>query len=107
MAQSFRERIPEFAILKTLGFSHLSVMVLVLAESVIISLLGGLFGLLLAKIFLIGIAEKVAGTLPGLIMSAEVFVKGIGLILILGLITGAAPAIQGLRLNIISALRRN
>lgn len=107
MAQSFRERIPEFAILKTLGFSNLSVMLLVLSESVIISLVGGLLGLCLAKFALAAMAEAMATTLPGLIMGWSIISLGVALVVLLGLVTGIIPAVQGLRLNIITALRRN
>jgi len=106
MAQSFRERIPELAVLKTLGFSDVSVMVLVLAEALVISLIGGCLGLLLATFFIAGAAENFASTLPGLAMSNHILLNGLGLTLLLGLITGAVPGLQGLRLNIVTALRR-
>lgn len=107
MAQSFRERISEFAVLKTLGFSNLTVMILVLAESVLVSVVGGLCGLVLAKVVLKGMAESLAATMPGLVMSWSIFANGAMLVLVLGIVTGIIPALQGLRLNIISALRRN
>ncbi len=107
MAQSFRERIPEFAILKTLGFSDIAVMLMVLSEAILICVLGGVLGLGLAKLILVANAEKIAGTLPGLDMSPGIILAGLCWVLALGFITGAIPAIQGLRLNIISALRRN
>lgn len=107
MAQSFRERIPEFAILKTLGFSDATVMLMVLCESIIVCVFGGLLGLMLAKIIITGMAAALAANLPGLAMSWPIVSLGLLLVLLLGLVTGAAPAIQGLRLNIISALRRN
>jgi putative ABC transport system permease protein len=107
MAQSFRERIPEFAILKTLGFSDVSVMLMVLAESIVICSFGGLLGLGLGKFFLAMNAAKIAGTFPGLHMSSNIIVSGCLWVLLLGVVTGAVPAVQGLRLNIISALRRN
>jgi len=107
MAQSFRERIPEFAILKTLGFSDISVMLMVLIESIIICLFGGLLGLALAKYLTVVGAHQLAGTFPGLHMPNGVLLAGCGWIALLGLVTGVVPAIQGLRLNIISALRRN
>src|SRR6202007_2775258 len=50
MAQAVRERIPELAVLKTIGFSNPSVLTLVLAESVLLLLLGGAVGLLLAGV---------------------------------------------------------
>lgn len=106
MAQSFRERIPELAILKTLGFSDRAVMLMVLAEAVLVSLLGGLLGLLLAKIFVDGAAEAFAANLPGLHMSPLVLLTGLVLMLLFGVLTGIIPALQGLRLNIVTALRR-
>jgi putative ABC transport system permease protein len=106
MAQSFRERIPELAILKTLGFSDLAVMILVLAEAIVISLLGGLIGLFLAKIFIISNAESLAATLPGLNLSSTMMVFGVGLMFLFGLLAGIIPALQGLQLNIVAALRR-
>jgi putative ABC transport system permease protein len=107
MAQSFRERIPEVAILKTLGFSNVAVMLMVLTEAILICLVGGILGLGLAKFILVANAEKIAGTLPGLDMSSSIIVAGLFWIVALGFITGAIPALQGLRLNIINALRRN
>jgi len=107
MAQSFRERIPEFAILKTLGFSDVSVMTMVLAESIIICGFGGFLGLGLAKLLIVVSSAKVAMFLPGFSMPATILLTGALWIMLLGLVTGAVPAVQGLRLNIISALRRN
>lgn len=107
MAQSFRERIPEFAILKTLGFSDVSVMLMVLSESIIICCFGGFLGLALAKLLIVASSAQVAMFLPGFNMSATILVAGVLWIILFGVVTGAVPAIQGLRLNIISALRRN
>ncbi len=106
MAQSFRERIPELAILKTLGFSDIAVMLLVLAEAVVISLIGGLVGLLLAKFVISGAATAMASTLPGLSLSTSMMLLGIGLMFVFGVLTGIIPALQGLQLNIVTALRR-
>lgn len=106
MAQSFRERIPELAILKTLGFSDVAVMLLVLVEAVAISLIGGLIGLYFAKFLINGAAESMAATLPGLHLSSTVMLVGFGLMVLFGVLTGIIPALQGLRLNIVAALRR-
>lgn len=106
MAQSFRERIPELAILKTLGFSDLAVMILVLAEAILISVVGGVIGLLLAKFFISGAAESMVATLPGLNLSNTMMLFGVGLMFVFGFLTGIIPALQGLQLNIVAALRR-
>lgn len=107
IAQSFRERIPEFAIMKTLGFSDVAVMIIVLAESLFISLLGGIIGLLLAKVLVSGAADAFAANLPGLNLSVQMMFAAVGLMLFFGLLTGIIPAVQGLRLNIVTALRRH
>ena len=106
MAQSFRERIPELAILKTLGFSDVSVMLMVLVEAILISILGGIIGLVLAAYIIIGATEALASTLPGLNLSISTLMFGIALMFLFGLLTGMIPALQGLRLNIVAALRR-
>lgn len=106
MAQSFRERIPELAILKTLGFSDVAVMLMVLTEAIAISLIGGLLGLFFAKFIIAGAATAMASTLPGLNLSTGMMLLGVGLMFVFGLLTGIIPALQGLQLNIVAALRR-
>ena len=61
MMQSVRERVPEFAVLKTIGFSDGGVLALVLAEAVILCLLAGLTGLALVKF----VVPLFTGALPG------------------------------------------
>jgi len=104
MAQAVRERIPELAILKTIGFSNLSMLFIVLAESVFISLLGGLPGLGVARMMMPGLGESVS-FLSGLEMTPEIFIQGVTLALLLGIIVGLPSAIRAMRLNIVDALR--
>ncbi|HTF85994.1 MAG TPA: ABC transporter permease [Cellvibrio sp.] len=106
MAQSVRERIPELAILKTLGFSDIAVLNMVLAESLLISCIGGALGLGAAWLVTSGMADQVAAFMPGFVMSASVVTLGIVVMLLLGLLTGILPALQGMRLSIVNALGR-
>lgn len=106
MSQAIRERIPELAILKTLGFSNLSVLLIVLAEAMLISLVAALPGLGLAGLALPAIGQ-VSPFLGGAELSSIVIVQGIALSLLLGLIAGAPPAIKAMRLNIVDALREH
>lgn len=107
MSQSFRERIPEIAILKTLGFSDQTVMFMILAEALLICLIGGALGVGLASLFLMAAEAVLAANLPGMKMSIEILVMSLLWMIVFGVITGLVPALQGLRLNIINALRRN
>jgi putative ABC transport system permease protein len=106
MAQSVRERIPELAILKTLGFSDIAVLNMVLAESLLIAVIGGTIGLGLAWIFANGMADQVAAFLPGFVLSGAVISLGVLVMILLGLLTGILPAVQGMRLSIVNALGR-
>ncbi|MFN7183987.1 ABC transporter permease [Thermomonas haemolytica] len=104
MAQAVRERIPELAVLKTIGFSNRSVLWLVLAESVLLVVLGGLLGMLLAAAIVPMVSAASGGMvqLPGLL--AQTWASGIALMVAIGLVVGLLPALRGMRLNIVDAL---
>jgi putative ABC transport system permease protein len=104
MAQAVRERIPELAVLKTIGFSNRSVLTLVLAESVLLIVLGGAAGLLLAGIVVSAISSSIGSMLPMIPVGAEIWLRGLGLMVLIGLIVGALPARRGMRLRIVDAL---
>jgi len=103
MAQAIRERIPELAVLKTVGFSNHAVLVLVLCESVALLLLGGVAGLMLARLGLPLISAASSGQLD-LVMPLQSWVLGMGLMLLIGIIVGLPPALRAMRLRIVDAL---
>lgn len=106
MAQSVRERTAELGVLKTLGFTGRGVTALVLAESVLLTALGGLAGLALAW-FVVGASEPaLRGYLPIWNIPPQAYVQAAGLMLLLGLVAGAVPALHALRLPVVEALRR-
>ena len=104
MMQAVRERTNEIAVLKTLGFSGESVLGMVLAESVLLLLLGGVIGLGLASVIgpAVGAASNGALNLPAAGVGS--WAIGLGLMLLFGLVVGALPAINAMRLNITDAL---
>lgn len=106
MAQTVRERTEEIGVLKALGFSSTLVLILVLAESCLIAGLGGFAGLGLAY-GLITAGIPSISALPVFYLPHERLYIGVALIVGLGLVTGAIPAIQAMRLQIAVALRRN
>jgi putative ABC transport system permease protein len=107
MAQSVRERTNELGVLKTLGFSNPGVLGLVLGESVLVTFIGGMTGMLLA--FWIGIQfeSTLAQYLPGFKVPPSAFGKAALYMFALGVIAGAVPAWQAMRLRIVEALRRD
>jgi putative ABC transport system permease protein len=106
MAQSIRERTNELAILKTLGFNDRKVLTMVLVESSLVALLGGAVGLGLAWL-LIAQGDPTGGLLPVFYFPPRELALGIGLVLMLGLLSGMVPALQAGRLKIVDALRRS
>lgn len=106
MAQSVRERTAELAVLKTLGFTGPAVLALVLAESLFIVFLGGGLGLLVAWVIVQG-GDPTGGLLPIFMLPKGDVWLGVGLMATMGMLAGAAPAINAMRLKITDALRRN
>jgi putative ABC transport system permease protein len=103
MAQSIRERIPELAVLKTVGFTHRAVLVLILCESLLLLVLGGVCGLLLARLGLPLISKTSSGRLD-LVMPTQSWLLGLGLMLLIGIVVGLPPALRAMRLRIVEAL---
>ncbi len=104
MAQAVRERIPELAVLKTIGFSSRSILTLVLAEAVLLLVLGGAIGMTLAGVVIDVMRAQLGNTLPLTPLDASIWLLGLGLMLAIGLIVGALPALRGMRLRIVDAL---
>jgi putative ABC transport system permease protein len=103
MAQSVRERVPQFAVLKTLGFSDNSVLGFVLAETVALCAIGGLLGLSLATLLGAGIS-KAAGPMMPVAVDGRVWLSGVIAIVVLSVVVGLLPALRARRLKIVDAL---
>jgi putative ABC transport system permease protein len=101
MMQSVRERTPELAILKTVGFSDRSVTMLVLIESVLLCVSAASLGLAAAAaVFPVAAALGIgAASLP-----FKVIGIGLGIALLLALVSGLPPAWRARRLVIVDAL---
>ncbi|WP_233843520.1 FtsX-like permease family protein [Dyella sp. 2HG41-7] len=104
MMQAVRERTSELAVLKTLGFSDRGVLSMVLAESVLMVLLGGVIGIGLAALLIPGVSASSGGFLNLPTVGASSWSLGIALMLAIGLVVGAIPAWRAMRLNIVDAL---
>lgn len=105
MATAVRERVPELGVLKTLGFGDGTVLGLVLAESVLISLVGGGLGIGMAKLFTLS-GDPTRGMLPFFYLGPDAMALGLVLAILVGLMAGVIPAVTAMRLRIVDALRR-
>jgi len=104
MMQAVRERTSELAVLKTIGFSSRSVQAMVLAESVLMLLLGGIIGMVLVSAIAPRIGAASGGMIPVHGVSANTWLIGVALMLAIGVVVGWMPAWRAMRLNIVDAL---
>ena len=104
MAQAVRERIPELATLKTLGFSDRSVLGLVFVESVLLIVIGGVLGLALASVLTPAVSAASGGMLELPPIGLRSWLVGLTLMVAVGAIVGVLPALRAMRLRIVDAL---
>ena len=100
MMQAIRERTPELAVLKTLGFSDGTVFWMVVAEALSVCMAAALIGLGLAM----GVFPYAGKFVPGLSMPMIVIVSGLVGAVLMALISAAWPAARAARLNVVDAL---
>jgi putative ABC transport system permease protein len=100
MMQSVRERIPELAVLKTLGFSDSKVLTLILLEAVVLCVAAALTGLGLARMAFGFMGTLFAGLSPPML----VIETGVGIAMLLAVVSGLPPAWRSTRINVVDAL---
>jgi putative ABC transport system permease protein len=100
MMQSVRERTPELAVLKTLGFTDGGIMGLILSESLAFCVVSAAVGLGLAAM-LFPVARQLIGFN---VQAGPLMLAGFGLAVALALISGLPPAVRAMRLQVVDAL---
>ena len=105
MAISVRERTPEIAILKAIGFSDRAVLGFILGESLVIALLGCI-GLVLALLAVPVLSRAMTGMLPALLISPKVLIYGVFAALAVGFVSAILPGLGAMRMRVVDALRR-
>jgi putative ABC transport system permease protein len=103
MMQSIRERTPELAVLKTVGFTDSRVFALVLIEALVVCVAAAALGLAMAtQVF--PFASRIV---PGLSMPGVIVVVGLACGVLVALISAAVPALLAARLQVATALARH
>ena len=108
MAMSMRERTTEIAVLKAIGFSRGRVLWLVLGESCVIAILGGILGIGMGCAFI----QSLHGFVPQAFPFSVIEMAGQWLLILLatagaiGLVSGMVPAIRASQLSVVDGLRR-
>jgi putative ABC transport system permease protein len=104
VATSVRERVGELAVLKALGFSDQFMLMLVVGESLLIAVIGGGLGMILAKLFTLG-GDPTHGILPYFYLPVPAIITGISLALFVGIVAAILPALFAMRLRVVDAIR--
>ena len=106
MAISVRERTNELAVLKAIGFSDRMVLGFVLGESLVIAIVGGALGLLLALAATPLLSRALGGLLPVLVLSPSILLVGFLTAIDVGFASGFRPGLGAMRMRVVNALRR-
>ena len=100
MMQAVRERTPELAVLKTLGFSDTQVLGLVIGESLLLCVLAAVVGLVASYAFI----PVIKSVIQGVAVAPWLLPDGLGVAVLLALLVGTPPAVRAMRLNVVDAL---
>ncbi|MFI5120578.1 MAG: ABC transporter permease, partial [Thermoanaerobaculia bacterium] len=111
MAMTARERVTEIAVLRTLGFPKGTILGLILGESVLLSLIGGLLGVGLFVFTFPGFRQgllysPMGGFAGGMRLFPEVVATGFVVAVLVGLLAGLVPAIRSAQRSIPDGLRQ-
>jgi putative ABC transport system permease protein len=109
MAMSVRERIREVGIFKTLGFTKEAILGMIIGEAIVIALIGGVIGLLLASFLAVGVGHSAGrygiGGLQHMSLAPITILISLGVAVAIGFISSFVPAWNAARTNILDSLR--
>lgn len=104
MGQSIRERTAEFAVLKSFGFNRLRVAVLVLAEALLLTIVGGIAGIGIGYVVVGLLTPSLSNALQTFGLTSAAAAWGVALAVIFGLLASLFPVRQVTRLRTAAAL---
>ncbi len=112
VAMSARERVTEIAVMRTLGFGRNHILGFILSESVLMSLLGGALGVVLAKYVLVpllvaaGNKTSISIWLVNFKVSPATLAMAFAVSVGVGILAGFVPALRSSQVNIVDGLRK-
>lgn len=106
MAMTTRERIGEYAVLKTLGYSWIHIATMIMGEAIVISLMGALVGIILTYPAALGFKNALSTFFPTFNVDPFTILLDLVAALIVGIAASLIPARQASRIRIADGLRR-
>jgi ABC-type lipoprotein release transport system permease subunit len=106
MLMAVLERTREIGVLRALGWQRRRIVQMILTEALLLGLLGGLFGVVIA--FGLTYALNMVPIYSGMLQTRwdlDIFVRAFSVALFLGLLGGLYPALRAIRLQPVEALR--
>ena len=105
MAMTARERLPEYATLKALGFSPLVVAAMIMGEALLLALIGAGLGMLLTPPVIKGFHAATNSMFAKMPLVPQTFWLQAGCALVVGIVAGIIPAVRAARVKIVDGLR--
>jgi len=106
MAMTARERISEYAVLKTLGFRAGHILGLIAGESLLMSCLGGILGIAILFPVVGGVGASLRAWFPAFPIDPQTFPLAGGIAVLVGILAAAFPAWRAMSVSIANGLRR-
>lgn len=105
MAMSARERLPEYATLKALGFGPGFLATLILGESLLLALAGGAIGIALLFPSAAAFAARMGTLFPVFDVTPLTVLMQAASAVAVGVVAAIAPVVRAVRVNIVDGLR--
>lgn len=106
LLHSARERSSEFAVLRALGFRRLAVTGIVFGEALLVCVIGGISGLILAGVLTHSLGRSLNQILALMTLTPDIWLLAVGLIVLFAALVSVLPVLQLWHLSIRDTLGR-
>lgn len=106
MSMTYRERIGEYAIFKTLGYRGWRIAGMIVGESMVITLLGTFFGIILTFPVAVIVGKMLSNYFPVFNVAEEAIYMDLAASIVIGLLAAIVPTYRSVRIRIADGLRR-
>lgn len=106
MSMTYRERIGEYAIFKTLGYRGWRIAGMIIGESMVITLIGTFFGIILTFPVAEVVGKMLSNYFPVFKVAEETIYMDLAASLIIGLLAAIVPTYRSVSIRIADGLRR-